>query len=85
MEEEATGELVAAYAFFLWNYEKREIFSEDEVAGCFAAHGRTPPEDAAAIYGDLLTQRVLSPGAAENTWRLTSKGRDYVRHHLLSA
>lgn len=85
VEEEHAEHLVAAYAFFLWNYEKREVFSEDEVAGCFAADGRTLPTDPAEVYGDLLTQRVLSPGAGEHTWRLTSKGRDFVRHHLLSA
>ncbi len=85
VEEAHEAHLVAAYAFFLWNYEKREVFTEDEVAGCFAAHGRTLPVDPAEVYGDLLTQRVLSPGAGEHTWRLTSKGRDFVRHHLLSA
>ena len=79
------AQLVAAYAFFLWNYEKRECFTEDEVAGCFAAHGVELPEEPGEVYGDLLSQRMLSPGAAQNTWRLTTKGRDYVRHHLLSA
>jgi len=76
---------VAAYAFFLWNYEKKEVFREDEVEGCFRADALPAPEDPASVYGDLLTRRMLSPGAAERSWRLTSKGVDYVRHHLLSA
>ena len=83
-ETEAAGR-VAAYAFFLWNYEKKEVFAEEEVEGCFRADGTSVPADPAALYGELLGRRMLAPGAKEHTWRLTGKGRDYVRHHLLSA
>ncbi|MFV1958977.1 MAG: hypothetical protein ACC662_06145 [Planctomycetota bacterium] len=83
--KEGTANRVAAYAFFLWNYEKKEVFKEDEVEGCFRADELPLPEDPATVYGDLLTRRMLAPGAAERSWRLTSKGVDYVRHHLLSA
>ena len=84
-EKNGTTNRVAAFAFFLWNYEKKEVFREDEVEGCFRAEGISPPEDPADVYGDLLSRRLLSPGAADRTWRLTGKGRDFVRHHLLSA
>jgi hypothetical protein len=76
---------LAAYAFFLWNYEKKETFGEGEIEGCFRADGVEPPEDAGPVYGDLITRRMLAPGAKERTWRLTGKGRDYVRRHLLSS
>ena len=84
-ESEGASDRIAAYAFFLWNYEKKEIFHEEEVDGCFAADGQRVPGQPAAVYGDLLSRRVLAPGGADHTWRLTGKGRDYVRHHLLSA
>jgi hypothetical protein len=83
-EQVPTG-LVAAYAFYLWNYEKKETFLEGEIEGCFRAAGREPPSDAAALYGELLSRRMLAPGAKDHSWRLTGKGRDFVRHHLLSA
>lgn len=80
-----TADRVAAYAFFLWNYEKKEVFEEGEVEGCFRADGETVPADPEALYGDLLSRRMLAPGAKDRTWRLTGKGRDFVRHSLLSA
>ena len=85
-DEERTAHRVAAYAFFLWNYEKKEVFKEREVEACFDADGQAITEDALTeAYGDLLGRRMVSPGAQDHTWRLTGKGRDYVRHHLLSA
>jgi hypothetical protein len=85
VSENGVTNRVAAFAFFLWNYEKKEVFKEEEVEGCFHAEGLTPPEDSGEIYSDLQSKRILTPGAAERTWRLTGKGRDFVRHHLLSA
>lgn len=73
---------VAAYAFFLWNYERKETFRPEEVEGCFVADGQSPPQDAVGVYKDLVVQRVLEPGADEGTWRLTSKGRSRVRKTL---
>ncbi len=85
LTKDGEADRVAAFAFYLWNYEKKETFREEEVEGCFHAQGLEPPKDTASVYGELLTRRMLSPGAAERSWRLTGKGRDYVRHHLLSA
>lgn len=85
LSKDGEAERVAAFAFYLWNYEKKETFREEEVEGCYHAQGLPPPADPASVYGDLLTRRLLTPGAAERSWKLTGKGRDYVRHHLLSA
>jgi hypothetical protein len=79
------GNRIAAFAFFLWNYEKKEVFRADEVAGCFQADGRAVPRDTEALYEDLVSRRILRPADEDGGWRLTSKGRAHVRHHLLSA
>ena len=76
---------VAAYAFFLWNYEKKESFGEDEVAGCFRAEGLPVPEALAEAYDELTRRRILARARRDGAWELTAKGRDHVRHHLLSA
>jgi hypothetical protein len=76
---------LAAYAFFLWNYERKEVFREEEIRGCFAADGTPPPAESGPLYERLARRRMLVPDGKPGTWRLTSKGRDHVRHHLLSA
>ena len=83
--KDAPANRVAAYAFFLWNYEKKESFEEDEVTGCFLAEGLPVPEALGDAYDELSRRRILAPGRRDGAWELTAKGRDHVRHHLLSA
>ena len=76
---------VVAFAFFLWNYVKKEVIKEEEIAGCFQALGLPVPEPMAAIYDGLANRmRFLGPGPQPGTWQLTGKGQNYVRTRLLA-
>lgn len=75
---------IVAFAFYLWNYEKRDVVSEEEVAGCFRALGLKPPESAETLYQDLSQRlRFLQAGREPGTWTLTTKGANYVKTRLL--
>lgn len=77
---------ILAFAFFLWNYEKRDVISEDEVEGCFRALGLMPPSNAPDLYESLSSrQRFLLPGPKPLTWVLTTKGANYVKTRLLGS
>ena len=78
-----------AFAFFLWNYERKEACTADEVEGCFRAVGIEPPDDLDARLGALRDkQRFLSAAEAgddgEARFALTTKGRNYVKNRLLA-
>jgi hypothetical protein len=79
---EGTESLITAYAFYLWNYEKRETFGTEELGGCFEAGGSEVPQDLAESCADLESKRILQPAAHEGTWRLTPKGTNQVRKLL---
>src|SRR5204862_3363077 len=44
---------IVAFAFFLWNYARKDVVSEDEIAGCFHAIGLQPPQRTTELYNDL--------------------------------
>jgi hypothetical protein len=75
---------VVAFAFYLWNYEKKEEFQEDEVAGCFRALGLSVPEESDELFQDLAERRRFLDPAGPRRWRLTQKGRNYVKTRLLA-
>ncbi len=75
-----------AFAFYLWNYEKREEFSRTDAESFF----RTLHDEGLDRTGELLAdlwerRRFLEPGREEGLWRLTEKGLNYVKNRLLSA
>jgi hypothetical protein len=77
---------IVAFAFFLWNYEKKDVVNEDEIAGCFRAIGLQPPQRTTELYADLANRlRFLAPGDAAGTWSLTTKGANYVKTRLLGS
>ena len=77
---------IVAFAFFLWNYAKKDVVSEDEIAGCFRAIGLQPPQRTSELYADLANRlRFLTPAAAAGTWSLTTKGANYVKTRLLGS
>jgi hypothetical protein len=77
---------IVAFAFFLWNYEKKDVVNEEEIAGCFRAIGLQPPQKTSELYSDLANRlRFLAHGSAEGTWSLTTKGANYVKTRLLGA
>jgi hypothetical protein len=76
---------VTAFAFYLWNYEKRETFGESEIVGCFRALGLPPPEDLPAILEDLTERRRFLESSQAGAWRLSRKGENYVKTRLLAA
>ncbi len=75
---------ILAFAFYLWNYEKKDRVRETEIESCFRALGLEPPREAARLYADLFQRlRFLQPGEESGTWTLTTKGANYVRTRLL--
>jgi hypothetical protein len=76
---------VVALAFYLWNYERREVFTEDEIRGCFKALGLPAPDDLAGIFSDLADRKRFLEPAGEGAWKLAKKGENYVKTRLLSA
>lgn len=77
---------VMAFAFYLWNYERKESFGSEEVTGCFKALGLPVPEP----LGDRLTtlcerKRFLEPQGAADAYALTPKGVNYVKNRLLAS
>jgi hypothetical protein len=75
---------VAAFAFYLWNYEKRETFRPEEVEGCFRAIGLPAPPDLSVLLEDLTERRRFLESAEPGTWRLSRKGENYVKTRLLT-
>lgn len=76
---------VVALAFYLWNYERRETFTEHEIEGCFAALGLALPGDLDDILADLTDRKRFVESIGGGIWRLTKKGENYVKTRLLSA
>ncbi|MFO0934002.1 MAG: hypothetical protein U1E39_15040 [Planctomycetota bacterium] len=76
---------VVALAFYLWNYERLETFTEREIAGCFAALGLRVPGDLDAILDDLTDRKRFVESLGAGLFKLTKKGENYVKTRLLSA
>lgn len=76
---------VVAFAFFLWNYAKKDVIAEEEIAGCFRALGLPPPANLPDLaFGVAQRLRFLAPGPSTGTWTLTTKGANYVKTRLLA-
>ncbi len=77
---------VMAFAFYLWNYERRDEFVGGEIASFFRTVHEAPPEDLPQLLQDLSEgKRFLEAGEADAAWRLTTKGVNYVKNRLLGA
>ena len=77
---------VMAFAFYLWNYEKREEFGLGDAEGFFRTLKIEPPADLATLLEDLAgRRRFLENGAGTAMWRLSSKGVNYVKNRLLGS
>jgi hypothetical protein len=76
---------IVALAFYLWNYEKREVFGTAEIVGCYKALGMKAPEGLDPILADLTDRRRFLEATAPAAWRLSRKGENYVKTRLLVA
>jgi hypothetical protein len=77
---------IVAFAFFLWNYAKKDVVTEEEIEGCFRAIGLQPPHRTTELYADLSNRlRFLAPAGTAGAWSLTTKGANYVKTRLLGA
>ncbi|MDF1701283.1 MAG: hypothetical protein P1V36_09020 [Planctomycetota bacterium] len=77
---------VMAFAFYLWNYERRETFGNEDVAAFFRTVHEEPPEDLPARLAHLCdAKRFLDRGEDADVWRLTTKGVNYVKNRLLGS
>jgi len=83
-DADAPDRHIVAFAFYLWNYERRETFGMNEIEGCLHAIGRTLPDDAEAIFADLTENKRFLEAAGHHLWRLSKKGENYVKTRLLT-
>ena len=75
-----------AFAFYLWNYERRDEFDAPTIESFFRTVHEEPPEDLEGLLEELSgSKRWLEPGAHPGGWRLTTKGVNYVKNRLLGA
>jgi hypothetical protein len=82
-DTDAPDRQVLAFAFYLWNYEKQEVFGLDEIEGCLHAIGRTLPDDAPAVLASLVEARLLE-ATDERQWKLSKRGESFVKTRLLT-
>ena len=77
---------IMAFAFYLWNYERQEVFPLSRIESFFRTVQEDPPDDIEGRLLDLADEkRFLEAQREEGTWRLTSKGVNYVKNRLLGA
>lgn len=76
---------VVAFAFYLWNYERRETFGRGEIVACFQALHLPAPEPLDAVLDDLTDRKRFLERVGSDTWRLSKKGENYVKTRLLTA
>ena len=73
-----------AFAFYLWNYERRDAFDAEGIAAFFRTTQEEPPETLATLLEELgTTRRWLETAGEPGRWRLTTKGVNYVKNRLL--
>jgi hypothetical protein len=75
---------VVAFAFYLWNYERRETFGRGEIAACFQALHLPTPEPLDPILEDLTERKRFLEHVGGDAWRLSKKGENYVKTRLLT-
>lgn len=80
-----TEQQVMAFGFYLWNYEKRNVFGWDDLQGFFAMMRQDVPDDLEALIEDLNGRKRFLEAADERQWKLTTKGVNYVKNRLLGS
>ncbi len=74
-----------AFAFYLWNYEKAERCSREQIEAFFRTMQEEPPADFAERMERLCDRKRFLEPAGKGAWRLTTKGVNYVKNRLLAA
>ena len=83
----ATGveQRIMAFAFYLWNFEKQEDCREVQIAAFFRTLQEDPPADLRVRLGTLCETKRFLEVVDAHTWRLSTKGVNYVKNRLLAA
>lgn len=75
---------VMVFAFYLWNYERKDEFSLEDIASFFRTVNEEPPEDLDTLLDALCTgKRFLEARRGTAAMCLTTKGVNYVKNRLL--
>ena len=83
-----TEQQLMAFGFYLWNYEKQNTFSAQDLRGFFGLLHREIPENIDALVEDLTTRKRFLESSEDDPadrWRLTGKGVNYVKNRLLGS
>lgn len=80
----STDKKVMAFAFYLWNYEKREQFDTAEVKRFFRTVLDESGEDVPQVLEELAHHRgFLDTAGIDGPWSLRKKGVGFVKARLL--
>jgi hypothetical protein len=76
---------IMAFGFYLWNFERQDEFAEEQIAAFFRTVLDDPPPDLGSRLAGLRDgKRFLESGEDPATWKLTTKGVNYVKNRLLA-
>ena len=75
---------IMAFGFYLWNFERQDEIGGGDIRSFFHTVHEDPPQDLDERLTALSEQkRFLEVGTTANSWRLTTKGVNYVKNRLL--
>ncbi len=75
---------VMVFAFYLWNFERKDEFDLAEIASFFRTVNEEPPADLERLLGELCgSKRFLEARRGTDAMCLTTKGVNYVKNRLL--
>ncbi len=75
---------IMAFAFYLWNFEKREECTRSDVESFFRTVQQEPPADLTDRLADLAGVKRFLESTRPDAWRLSPKGVNYVKNRLLA-
>lgn len=75
---------IMAFGFYLWNFERQDQISSEDIQCFFRTVHEEPPADLEGRLQALCAEkRFLESGSADDSWRITTKGLNYVKNRLL--
>jgi len=76
---------IMAFAFYLWNFEKKEACHLGEVEAFFRTVQLDPPADLPQCLADLAGAKRFLETLGDDAWKLSPKGVNYVKNRLLAS
>ncbi len=81
---ETVDQRIMAFAFYVWNYEKRERWNIAEVVAFFRTLHQDPPDELDERLAVLTSSKRFLEHDGDGAWKLSTKGVNYVKNRLLA-